>query len=168
MRIRGIRRKGVEAGATNVPVTQETVAALFGGPEGNGLWELLLTPARWTTLWTPPSARKNPPSSRNMPSNCPGIQQFLPQAPHPERSRRTKTRLLPTPNRTGRSAPGRDTSAAGNRSARENVGARHAVPVLKWRIMLRHYKEEQNEEEKSVRHDEMNKGAERDAGRPLG
>jgi len=43
VRIRGIRRKGVEAGAKNVPVTQETVAALFGGPEGNGLWELLLT-----------------------------------------------------------------------------------------------------------------------------
>jgi arginyl-tRNA synthetase len=42
VRIRGIRRKGAEAGATNVPVTQETVAALFAGPEGNGLWELLL------------------------------------------------------------------------------------------------------------------------------
>jgi arginyl-tRNA synthetase len=43
VRIRGIRRKGVEAGATNVAVTQETVAALFSGPEGNGLWELLLS-----------------------------------------------------------------------------------------------------------------------------
>jgi arginyl-tRNA synthetase len=43
VRIRGIRRKGVEAGATNVAVTQETVAALLGGPEGNGLWELLLS-----------------------------------------------------------------------------------------------------------------------------
>ena len=43
VRIRGIRRKGVEAGATNVPVTQETVRSLFAGPEGNGLWELLLT-----------------------------------------------------------------------------------------------------------------------------
>jgi arginyl-tRNA synthetase len=43
VRIRGIRRKGVEAGATNVPVTQETVAALFSGPDGNGLWELLLS-----------------------------------------------------------------------------------------------------------------------------
>jgi arginyl-tRNA synthetase len=42
VRIRGIRRKGVEAGATNVVVAQETVAALLGGPEGNGLWELLL------------------------------------------------------------------------------------------------------------------------------
>jgi len=42
VRIRGIRRKGAEAGATNVPVTQETVAALFAGPEGTGLWELLL------------------------------------------------------------------------------------------------------------------------------
>ena len=43
VRIRGIRRKGVEAGATNVAVTQETVAALFSGPDGNGLWELLLS-----------------------------------------------------------------------------------------------------------------------------
>src|SRR4029077_20313211 len=43
VRIRGIRRKGVEAGATNVPVTQETVTSLLGGPEGNGLWELLLS-----------------------------------------------------------------------------------------------------------------------------
>jgi arginyl-tRNA synthetase len=43
VRIRGIRRKGVEAGATNVPVTQETVTSLFGGPQGNGLWELLLS-----------------------------------------------------------------------------------------------------------------------------
>ena len=43
VRIRGIRRKGTEAGAANVSVTQETVTALFGGPEGNGLWELLLS-----------------------------------------------------------------------------------------------------------------------------
>ncbi len=43
VRIRGIRRKGVEAGATNVPVTPEIAAALFAGPEGNGLWELLLS-----------------------------------------------------------------------------------------------------------------------------
>jgi arginyl-tRNA synthetase len=43
VRIRGIRRKGVESGATDVPVTQETVAALFSGPDGNGLWELLLS-----------------------------------------------------------------------------------------------------------------------------
>ncbi|HEY6387688.1 MAG TPA: arginine--tRNA ligase [Candidatus Acidoferrum sp.] len=43
VRIRGIRRKGVEAGATSVAVTQETVAALLGGPGGNGLWELLLS-----------------------------------------------------------------------------------------------------------------------------
>ena len=41
VRIRGIRRKGVEAGATNVAVTQETVAALFSGPEGNGLWRII-------------------------------------------------------------------------------------------------------------------------------
>jgi arginyl-tRNA synthetase len=43
VRIRGIRRKGVEAGATSVAVTPETVATLLGGPEGNGLWELLLS-----------------------------------------------------------------------------------------------------------------------------
>jgi arginyl-tRNA synthetase len=43
VRIRGIRRKGVEAGATNVAVTQDTVATLFSGPDGNGLWELLLS-----------------------------------------------------------------------------------------------------------------------------
>jgi len=43
VRIRGIRRKGVEAGATNAAVTPETAAALLAGPEGNGLWELLLS-----------------------------------------------------------------------------------------------------------------------------
>ena len=42
VRIRGIRRKGAEAGATNVEVTQESVSALLGGGEGNSLWELLL------------------------------------------------------------------------------------------------------------------------------
>jgi arginyl-tRNA synthetase len=43
VRIRGIRRKGIEAGATNVAVTRETAAAQLGGPDGNGLWELLLS-----------------------------------------------------------------------------------------------------------------------------
>ena len=43
VRIRGIRRKGSEIGTTNVPVTRESAAALFAGPEGNGLWELLLS-----------------------------------------------------------------------------------------------------------------------------
>jgi arginyl-tRNA synthetase len=43
VRIRGIRRKGVEAGATNVAVTRETVSTLLTGPDGNGLWELLLS-----------------------------------------------------------------------------------------------------------------------------
>jgi arginyl-tRNA synthetase len=42
VRIRGIRRKGAEAGATQMEVTQETVATLFSGPEGNGLWELVV------------------------------------------------------------------------------------------------------------------------------
>jgi len=43
VRIRGIRRKGAEAGATSVAVTHETVATLLTGPDGNGLWELLLS-----------------------------------------------------------------------------------------------------------------------------
>jgi arginyl-tRNA synthetase len=42
VRIRGIRRKGTEAGATQAKVAPETVTALFSGPEGNGLWELAL------------------------------------------------------------------------------------------------------------------------------
>jgi arginyl-tRNA synthetase len=42
VRIRGIRRKGAETGATNVEVTQESVSALLGGAEGNSLWELLV------------------------------------------------------------------------------------------------------------------------------
>jgi len=42
VRIRGIRRKGMEAGATQAEVTRDTAAALFSGPEGNGLWELVV------------------------------------------------------------------------------------------------------------------------------
>jgi arginyl-tRNA synthetase len=42
VRIRGIRRKGAEAGATNVEVTNESVSRLLAGAEGNGLWELLV------------------------------------------------------------------------------------------------------------------------------
>jgi arginyl-tRNA synthetase len=42
VRIRGIRRKGAEAGATNIKVIEETAGQLLAGPEGNGLWELLL------------------------------------------------------------------------------------------------------------------------------
>jgi len=42
VRIRGIRRKGTEAGATQMEVTHETVVSLFSRPEGNGLWELVL------------------------------------------------------------------------------------------------------------------------------
>jgi arginyl-tRNA synthetase len=42
VRIRGIRRKGAEAGATNVEVTQEPVERLLAGAQGNSLWELLL------------------------------------------------------------------------------------------------------------------------------
>jgi len=42
VRIRGIRRRGMEAGATQAEVTQETVASLFSGSEGNRLWELVV------------------------------------------------------------------------------------------------------------------------------
>jgi arginyl-tRNA synthetase len=42
VRIRGIRRKGADAGATNVEVKKESVSALLAGAEGNSLWELLV------------------------------------------------------------------------------------------------------------------------------
>ena len=42
VRIRGIRRKGVEVGTTNVEVTKESAGQLLAGAEGNGLWELLV------------------------------------------------------------------------------------------------------------------------------
>jgi len=42
VRIRGIRRKGVEAGATSVELSQESAGRLLAGAEGNGLWELLV------------------------------------------------------------------------------------------------------------------------------
>ena len=42
VRIRGIRRKGAEAGATNVDVTKESVSKLLAGADGNSLWELLV------------------------------------------------------------------------------------------------------------------------------
>jgi len=42
VRRRGIRRKGAEAGATNVEVTKESAGELLAGAEGNSLWELLL------------------------------------------------------------------------------------------------------------------------------
>ncbi len=42
VRIRGIRRKGADAGATNVEVTKESVGQLLSGAEGNSLWELLV------------------------------------------------------------------------------------------------------------------------------
>jgi arginyl-tRNA synthetase len=42
VRIRGIRRKGVEAGAAPVKLTQESVAKFLNGTEGTDLWELLL------------------------------------------------------------------------------------------------------------------------------
>jgi arginyl-tRNA synthetase len=43
VRIRGIRRKGEEAGAARVAVTAETAQKLLAGAEGNGLWEVLLS-----------------------------------------------------------------------------------------------------------------------------
>jgi arginyl-tRNA synthetase len=42
VRIRGIRRKGMEAGATRVEVTPETAQKFLAGADGNGLWEVLL------------------------------------------------------------------------------------------------------------------------------
>ena len=42
VRIRGIRRKGTEAGATNVKVTVENVGQFLAGAEGNGLWQLVV------------------------------------------------------------------------------------------------------------------------------
>jgi arginyl-tRNA synthetase len=42
VRIRGIRRKGAEAGATDVDVAKESVSKLLAGVEGNSLWELLI------------------------------------------------------------------------------------------------------------------------------
>jgi arginyl-tRNA synthetase len=42
VRIRGIRRKGAEAGATSVVVTVEDAASILNGPDGNSLWEVLL------------------------------------------------------------------------------------------------------------------------------
>ncbi len=42
VRIRGIRRKGMEAGATQGEVADETVVVSFSGAEGNGLWELVV------------------------------------------------------------------------------------------------------------------------------
>jgi arginyl-tRNA synthetase len=42
VRIRGIRRKGAEAGATRVAVTPETAEKFLASAEGNGLWEVLL------------------------------------------------------------------------------------------------------------------------------
>jgi len=42
VRIRGIRRKGVEAGTARAAVTPETAQKFLAGAEGNGLWEVLL------------------------------------------------------------------------------------------------------------------------------
>jgi arginyl-tRNA synthetase len=42
VRIRGIRRKGAESGATQMEITPETLAQLFSGADGNGLWELVV------------------------------------------------------------------------------------------------------------------------------
>jgi arginyl-tRNA synthetase len=42
VRIRGIRRKGVEASRENVALVGATVAEMLGGVDGNALWELTL------------------------------------------------------------------------------------------------------------------------------
>ena len=42
VRIRGIRRKGLEAGAVRAELTKESVEKFLAGAEGNGLWELVI------------------------------------------------------------------------------------------------------------------------------
>ncbi|HJZ63573.1 MAG TPA: arginine--tRNA ligase [Candidatus Acidoferrum sp.] len=42
VRIRGIRRKGAEAGTENAALAPETVANILKGADGNDLWELIL------------------------------------------------------------------------------------------------------------------------------
>ncbi len=42
VRIRGIRRKGLETGAVRAELTRESVEKFLAGAEGNGLWELVL------------------------------------------------------------------------------------------------------------------------------
>ncbi len=42
VRIRGIRRKGLEAGAVRAELTKESVEKFLAGAEGDGLWELVL------------------------------------------------------------------------------------------------------------------------------
>ncbi len=42
VRIRGIRRKGAEAGATKISFSAEQAGKFLSGPEGTGLWELLM------------------------------------------------------------------------------------------------------------------------------
>jgi len=42
VRIRGIRRKGLEAGAVRAELTMESVEKFLAGAEGNGLWELVI------------------------------------------------------------------------------------------------------------------------------
>jgi len=42
VRIRGIRRKGAEAGGENATLAAETVSQILGGADGNDLWELIL------------------------------------------------------------------------------------------------------------------------------
>jgi arginyl-tRNA synthetase len=43
VRIRGIRRKGVEAGAASVAIAPDTIKTFFDGPDTAAIWELLLT-----------------------------------------------------------------------------------------------------------------------------
>ena len=42
VRIRGIRRRGLEAGAVRAELTKESVEKFLAGAEGNGLWELVI------------------------------------------------------------------------------------------------------------------------------
>ena len=86
VRIRGIRRKGEEAGATNVAVTAGTAASLFAGPEGNGLWELLLSVGSLDRAVDASIGAQEPAFIAKYAFQLsPGVQQFLPQTPHLER-----------------------------------------------------------------------------------
>ena len=88
VRIRGIRRKGLEAGATNVALTQETVAALLEGAEGNGLWELLLSAGAPRPCGGCRHRRAGACLRGQVRfSTGPVVQQFLSQTPHSDGSR---------------------------------------------------------------------------------
>ena len=150
VRIRGIRRKGVEAGATNVAVTQETVAALLGGPEGNGLWELLLSVGSLDRAVEAAIAAQEPAFVAKYAfqlaqefNNFYHKHHILTEADEQKRAfllrltELVEARLVET------------LVTPRNRNAGENVGARYIVPALQGRRMLRPCKEGNNESAKA-------------------